>query len=146
MSTTRRSDAGAAVAGLFARSPVTGGLAAPDHHADDPAKPRRAAAADQPRLRSAESVQARLRLGVELTERQVGFLRELSRPARTGAPRTLGSKFVGTAILSAAIELIAEAGIDMHGVAAGDLEGMSSRARAALVAASVPNEPRVSDE
>ena len=50
------------------------------------------------------------------------------------------------ALIDAAIELIAEAGIDMHGVAAGDLEGMSSRARAALVAASVPNEPRVSDE
>jgi hypothetical protein len=76
----------------------------------------------------------RLRLGVELTEREVGFLRELSRPARTGQSRTLGSKFVGTGILAAAIELIAAGEIDMRGVAAGDLDEMTARARAALQA------------
>ena len=76
---------------------------------------------------------ARLRQGVELTEDDVDFLRSLSRPARTGQPRTLGTKFVATGVLAAAIELIRERGIDMDGVEAGDLAEMAARARAALL-------------
>ena len=51
-----------------------------------------------------------MRLSVELTERELAFLRALSRPARTGQPRTLGAKFVATGVLAAAIELLAERG------------------------------------
>jgi hypothetical protein len=74
----------------------------------------------------------RVRLGVELTEPQVAFLRGLSRPARTGGPRTLGAKFVAAGVLAAAIELLEHTAIDMHGVAAGDLHEMTARARDAL--------------
>lgn len=118
MTTPRRSDAGAAVAGLFTGS-ATGGLAT---RREDP--PTRVTARRDP--------VARLRQGVELTEDDVAFLRSLSRPTRTGQPRTLGSKFVATGVLAAAIELLRETGIDMDGVEAGDLDEMTARARAAL--------------
>ncbi len=74
---------------------------------------------------------ARLRQGVELTEDEVAYLRALSRPGRTGQPRTLGSKFVATGVLAAAIELLREVDVDMDGVEAGDLAEMTARARGA---------------
>jgi hypothetical protein len=122
MSGPRRADAGVAVSDLFARSSATGGLATrPD---SEPSTERVTARHDPI---------ARLRQGVELAESDVDFLRSLSRPARTGQPRTLGSKFVATGVLAAAIELIRERGIDMDGVQAGDLEAMTLRARDALL-------------
>jgi len=111
----RRTDAGAAVAGLFARSTATGGLAT--------RAPRAAAASTT------------LRQGVELLEEEVAFLRGLSRPDRTGQPRSHGSKFVATGVLMAAVELLGEVDVDMWGVAAGDLDAMKARARAALITA-----------
>src|SRR4051794_17975397 len=138
MSGAKRADAGAAVAGLFARPSATGGLAGRDvpaaagtgrddqSHASASAGARRVAALDRA---------ARVRLGVELTDEQTAFLRGLSRPARTGGPRTLGSKFVAAGVLAAAIELLQDAHLDMHGVAAGDLAEMTARARIALIRA-----------
>jgi hypothetical protein len=117
----RRQDAGAAVAGLFARPSATGGLAGRD---------RVPAGVSEQRPQVAEP---RVRLGVELTESQIAFLRGLSRPTRTGGPRTLGAKFVAAGVLAAAIELLEHTAIDMHGVAAGDLAEMTARARDALV-------------
>ncbi len=145
----KRADTSAAVAGLFDRSSATGGLAGPDTSAT--------AAADVPRdARLEPSVPAgarggvvatadaaRVRLGVELSEEQLAYLRGLSRPARTGGPRTLGSKFIAMGVLAAAIELLQATHVDMHGVAAGDVAEMTARARAALirVATSTPKEP-----
>lgn len=76
MSGPKRADAGAAVAGLFTHSSATGGLARrePDH------EPRAATRAGEAR-----------RQGVELTESDVDVLRSLSRPGRTGQPRTSGA-------------------------------------------------------
>ncbi len=108
----KRQDAGAAVAGLFARPSVTGGLAGRER--DVPAAD---ASEQQPVTR-----EPRVRLGVELTEQQIAFLRGLSRPTRTGGPRTLGAKFVAAGVMAAAIELFEHTAIDMHGVAAGDSE------------------------
>ncbi|RKQ92958.1 hypothetical protein C8N24_2815 [Solirubrobacter pauli] len=118
MSGSKRMDAGAAVAGLFSRATATGGLAS-----REPA--RRSASADAPRLRQ----------GVELLEEDIGFLRGLSRPDRTGQPRSLGSKFVATGVLTAAVALLREVDVDMDGVEAGDLVEMTARARSALIAA-----------
>lgn len=87
MSGSRRADAGVAVSDLFARSSATGGLAT---------RPETELATERVAVRR-EPV-ARLRQGVELTDLDVDFLRSLSRPARTGQPRTLGSKFVATAL------------------------------------------------
>ncbi len=116
----RRTDAGAAVAGLFARSTATGGLAT----------------RQQPPAPLATSPTARtLRQCVELHEQEVSFLRELSRPDRTGASRSHGSKFVATGVLMAAVELLGEVEVDMWGVQAGDVEAMKDRARVALIAA-----------
>src|SRR3954462_14362609 len=80
----------------------------------------------------AVSVVQRLRQGVELLAEDVDFLRDLSRPVRTGQPRTLGSKFVATGVLTAAIRVLREGGIDMHGIEAGDHETMAERAYEAL--------------
>ena len=112
VSAPNRADAGAAVAGLFANSTATGGLATRPPHDEAPA-----------RVSARRDPVARLRQGVELAEDDVAFLRSLSRPARTGQPRTLGSKFVATGVLAAAIELLRTGAIDMHGVEAGDLGG-----------------------
>jgi hypothetical protein len=120
MSGARRTDAGTAVAGLFGSSSATGGLA---RRAPNPPAHVEVASVDR--------VQ-RVRQGVELDERDVEFLRSLSRPGRTGQPRTLGSKFVATGVLTAAIALLRERGIDMDGVEAGDLAEMTARARVAL--------------
>ena len=129
----KRADAGAAVAGLFSGS-ATGGLATRPR-GDDP--PARVAVRRVPL--------ARVRQGVELSDEDVVFLRSLSRPACTGQPRTLGSKFVATGVLAAAIELLREGGIDMHGVEAGDDAEMTARALAALTQATAarggPNPP-----
>jgi hypothetical protein len=119
-----RRHAGTAVAGLFERATATGGLAGRAPQSPSRGDPREAAASD-----------TRLRLGVELTDGEIEFLRSLSRPARTGGPRTLGSKFVGTGVLAAAIELLRSVDVDMSGVAAGDLDEMTARARAALMRA-----------
>ncbi len=116
----RRTDAGAAVAGLFARSTATGGLAT--------RQPPRAPLAASPTART-------LRQCVELQAQEVSFLRELSRPDRTGQSRSHGSKFVATGVLMAAVELLGEVDVDMWGVQAGDVEAMKARARAALIAA-----------
>lgn len=123
MSAHKRADAGAAITGLFGSSSATGGLArrAPDAIARVEVTPTHH--------------EQRLRQGVELTERDVEFLRSLSRPGRTGQPRTLGSKFVATCVLTAAIELLREREIDMYGVEAGDLAEMTARARNALMSA-----------
>ncbi|MBE2316694.1 hypothetical protein DVA67_011970 [Solirubrobacter sp. CPCC 204708] len=115
----RRTDAGAAVAGLFARSTATGGLAT-----------REPAPAP-----SSMSASRTLRQCVELLEEEVSYLRGLSRPDRTGQPRSHGSKFVATGVLMAAVELLSEVEVDMWGVEAGDVEAMKARARAALIAA-----------
>jgi hypothetical protein len=114
--TQRRPDAETAVSGLFARPTATGGLAG---RRPDPTPTSHAAGST-------------LRQGVELSEDDVDFLRSLSRPARTGQPRTLGSKFVATGVLAAAIEILRDAGIDMDGVAAGDAVEMKGRAFSAL--------------
>jgi hypothetical protein len=119
MTVPRRTDAGAAVAGLFDRPSTTGGLAG---RAAEPPIPQQ--------VRADRAVL--VRQGVELSEEQIGFLRGLSRPARTGQPRTLGSKFVATGVLIAAIELLQRVDVDMYGVAAGDRDEVSARARAAL--------------
>jgi hypothetical protein len=92
VSAPKRSDAGAAVAGLFAKNSATGGLATRPPRVDK--LPERVTARRDP--------VARLRQGVELAEDDVDWLRSLSRPARTGQPRTLGSKFVATGVLAAA--------------------------------------------
>jgi len=118
--TGRRTDAGAAVAGLFARSTATGGLATRE--------PARAPSVTAAAART-------LRQCVELLEHEVSYLRGLSRPDRTGQPRSHGSKFVATGVLMAAVELMAEVDVDMWGVEAGDIEAMKARARAALIAA-----------
>jgi len=124
MSGPRRADAGVAVSDLFARSSATGGLATRPT-SDDPSR----------RVSTRRAPVARLRQSVELAEDDVDFLRSLSRPARTGQPRTLGSNFVASGVLAAAIELLREGGIEMDGVEAGDLDEMSKRARAALTRA-----------
>jgi hypothetical protein len=110
-----------AVSDLFARSSATGGLAT---RPDSEPTTERVVARHEPI--------ARLRQGVELSEIAVDLLRSLSRPARTGQPRTLGSKSVATGVPAAAIELLRERGIDMEGVQAGDLVETTARARAAL--------------
>jgi hypothetical protein len=117
----RRTDAGAAVAGLFARSTATGGLA--NREPAPATRPTPAASA------------ARLRQCVELFEGEVSYLRGLSRPDRTGQPRSHGSKFVATGVLMAAVELLGEVEVDMWGVEAGDVGAMKARAKAALIAA-----------
>jgi hypothetical protein len=127
--TAQRSNTRAAVAGLFTESSATGGLAGRGEPAPPPSIGNGHA--------TDASVLTRVRLGVELTEQQTGYLRSLSRPARTGGPRTLGSKFVATAVLIAAIELLEHVDVDMHGVAAGDLAEMTQRARDALIHAAL---------
>jgi hypothetical protein len=112
----RRPDAETAVNGLFSRPSATGGLAG---RRTDPTP-------------AAHAVSSTLRQGVELSEDDVDFLRSVSRPSRTGQPRTLGSKFVATGLLAAAIEILREVGIDMDGVAAGDGPEMKLRASVAL--------------
>ncbi len=102
MAAPKRADAGLAVAGLFARNTATGGLAG------------RPAVEAPTAVRAGREPVTRLRQGVELTEDDVAFLRSLSRPSRTGQPRTLGSKLVATGVLTAAIELLRERG-DRHG-------------------------------
>jgi hypothetical protein len=135
MSAAKRQDAGAAVGGLFDRPSATGGLAGRLEAAA--AQTISAGASRAPRSRASSHerprADARLRLNVELTEKQTTFLRSLGRPARTGAPRSLGAKFIATGLLSAAIELLQSAEVDMSGVAAGDLVEMQSRARNALL-------------
>jgi hypothetical protein len=121
----RRPDAGVAVAGLFSNPTATGGLAGrgvrvPDVHASDA---------------TARARERAVRLGVELSDAQITFLRGLSRPSRTGGQRTLGAKFVAAGVLSAAIELLEHGAIDMHGVTAGDHAEMTARARDALLRA-----------
>jgi hypothetical protein len=121
MSAGKRADAGVAVAGLFTKTTATGGLAR-----RPPKESARVTAAPV-------SSSPRLRQGVELDESDVEFLRSLSRPSRTGQPRTLGSKFVAEGVLAAAIEVLRERGIDMYGVEAGDVSEMTARARTALL-------------
>jgi hypothetical protein len=142
MSTTsKRPDAGAAVAGLFGRTTVTGGLAG-RHQQPEPVDQL----GDQPTgdaVRADQNLagrESRVRLSVELTERELAFLRALSRPSRTGQPRTLGAKFVATGVLAAAIELLASAEVDMYGVRAGDAVEMTARARSALRRAGTPED------
>ena len=147
---SKRTDAGHAVAGLFDRASSTGGLAAraPRPLEPQPEEPPSGAleasdaaahAAIQPRADSRPAGrgvgETRVRLGVELTESESAFLRALSRPGRTGQARTLGSKFVAAGVLAAAIELLEHGSIDMRGVAAGDLDEMTARARSALIRA-----------
>lgn len=122
--TGRRHDAGAAIAGLFNNGSVTGGLAG---------RP-------SPPYREAMLPRERVRVGVELTDEQSVYLRALSRPSRTNGPRTLGTKFVATGVLIAAIELLREVDVDMHGVAAGDEHEMVARARDALLRAGNRNQ------
>ena len=129
----RRADAGAAMAGLFSNPTATGGLAGRD---------TTVTAAGASEVNSCTRERA-LRLGVELSDEQIAFLRGLSRPSRTGGQRTLGAKFVAAGVLSAAIELLEPGVIDMHGVTAGDHAEMTARARAALLSAgSAQHAPR----
>lgn len=76
----------------------------------------------------------RVKVSVNLPADEVDFLRSLSRPARTGAERTLGAGFVATGVLRAAIAMLRERGIDMQGLAAGEEALMVERATAALEA------------
>jgi hypothetical protein len=148
--TARRQDAGAAVAGLFANPTATGGLAGRENGAARSRTERRAELGEPARdglhieqgapvqradgavLAETDDRPARVRVGVELTEEQSAYLRALSRPGRTNGPRSLGTKFVATGVLVAAIELLRSVDVDMHGVAAGDEPEMAARARAAL--------------
>ena len=135
----KRGDTSAAVAGLFIRPSATGGHAgrgapaAPYGRRDARVEPSVPAGARGGVAATAAA--ARVRLGVELSEVQIAYLRGLSRPARTGGPRTLGSKFIATGVLAAAIELLEATHVDMHGVAAGDVAELTTRARAALIRA-----------
>jgi hypothetical protein len=126
----RRADAGAAIAGLFANPTATGGLAG------------RGARVSDVRASEGNARERAVRLGVELSDAQITFLRGLSRPSRTGSQRTLGAKFVAAGVLSAAIELLEQGAIDMHGVIAGDLAEMTARARAALLRAAADQRPK----
>ena len=111
MSAAKRQDAGAAVGGLFDAAERDRRARRPRRHAPAAALGQRDARAGRrraPRQRGARRREPRVRLGVELTERELAFLRALSRPSRTGQPRTLGAKFVATGVLAAAIELLAE--------------------------------------
>src|SRR4051812_16863916 len=117
MSATKRANAGEAVAGLFAQAGATGGLA---HRIPVP--------------RPTPEV-TRVRVGVELTNKHNDYLRNLSRPDRTGQPRTLGTKFVATGVIAAAIKLLQDVDVDMNGVEAGDLAAMIDRALDALTRA-----------
>ena len=145
----KRGDTSAAVAGLFDRPSATGGLAGRDMPAVAAADGRRDARLEASVPAGARggvaatAPAARVRLGVELSEEQIAYLRGLSRPARTGGPRTLGSKFIATGVLAAAIELLQATHVDMHGVAAGDVAELTARARAALIraAATASKEP-----
>lgn len=149
MSAAKRPDAGAAVAGLFARHTTTGGLARgrQDQAATDDQRPQLTGGGD----RGAPSavggpVGVPVRLGVELGEDEIAWLRTVSRPARTGAPRFLGAKFVATGLLTAAIQLAKTGGIEMYGITAGDNSAMAARAHEALVRAALtqtdrPNAP-----
>jgi len=134
---TQRSDTRAAVAGLFTEPSTTGGLAG---RSGPPTLNGARGTETEARHARDASALARVRLGVELTEQQTGYLRSLSRPARTGGPRTLGSKFVATAVLTAAIELLEHVDVDMHGVTASDLAEMTQRAREALICAALRDE------
>lgn len=127
---TPRANAGAAVAGLFSNPTATGGLAGREARV----APRRAG--ERPRER-----ERRVRLGVELTDAQITFLRGLSRPNRTGGQRTLGAKFVAAGVLAAAIELLEQAAIDMHGISPGDHAEVTARARDALQRAGANQQP-----
>jgi len=129
--TARRADAGAAVAGLFANATATGGLAGSENGATRRREGRRA----QAEATGSRERAARVRVGVELTEEQSRYLRGLSRPGRTNGPRTLGTKFVATGVLVAAIELLRTVDVDMNGVAAGHDAEMAARARTALLRA-----------
>lgn len=142
MSTTsKRPDAGAAVAGLFDRPTATGGLAGRDHQPEPAGQPDDDPASGGVRGSAAPPLrESRVRLSVELTEQELAFLRALSRPAKTGQPRTLGAKFVATGVLAAAIELLAGAEVDMYGVHAGDASEMTARARSALRRAGTPDD------
>jgi hypothetical protein len=128
--TGQRPTTGEAVAGLFSRPNATGGLARAGAAADR-ANGKEAVAS--PRPTSSGAGGSRVRLGVELTDAEIAYLRGLSRPGRTGESRTLGAKFVATGILAAAIELLEHTHIDMAGVRAGDELEMAARARAALL-------------
>jgi hypothetical protein len=148
MSAAKRPDAGAAVAGLFARHTTTGGLAAgrQDHAAINDQRPQ-LAGGDDPGAASAVGVPATaagapVRLGVELDEDEIAWLRGVSRPARTGAPRYLGAKFVATGLLTTAIHLARAGGIDMYGITAGDDSAMAARAHEALVRAALKQTDR----
>src|SRR4051794_38226618 len=125
MSGPPRTDAGTAVSALFAGNSATGGMAR-RHPQPQSASPANRRAGEE-----------RLRLGVELSESDIAFLRSLSRPSQTGQPRTLGSKFVATGVLLAAVELLRAGDLDMYGVEAGDLIEMTARARQALVSAAL---------
>jgi hypothetical protein len=131
--TAQRADAGAAVAGLFAYPTATGGLAGRENGAARSGSGRRA----DESTNGAEGLEpaACVRVGVELTEEQSGYLRALSRPGRTSGPRTLGTKFVATGVLVAAIELLRTVDVDMNDFARGDESEMAARARAALIRA-----------
>src|SRR4051812_45263871 len=103
MSRPQRTDAGLAAAGLFSRPSATGGLAPPPPAPPPPGfSPPRGPPGGRPPgepvtvTRTISSTVQRLRQGVELLAADVDFLRELSRPNRTGQPRTLGSKFVAS--------------------------------------------------
>jgi hypothetical protein len=148
----QRPDTRVAVAGLFDRPSATGGLAGRDADAEVIARasPVRSGRSSDGRAVNGgpaeagvvAAASARVRLGVELSERETGYLRSLSRPARTGGPRTLGSKFVATGVLTAAIEMLERVEVDMHGVAAGDAAEMRQRARDALVRAALHDDAR----
>ena len=141
MSAARRSDAGTAVAGLFARPSATGGLARREQPARLGESGRHVSAdgagAAAPTGAADRGTMARVRLGVVLDEGDVAWLRTTSRPARTGGRRTLGSKFVATGLLTAAIQLARAVDIDMHGVDAGDVDELSARCRDALLRAAL---------
>jgi hypothetical protein len=132
MSPARPTAAGDAVAGLFARPSLTGGLARREPPAGDGSRTRSIAAS---RAEAGQSADVRVRLGVELSEDQIAWLRTQSRPAQTGAPRYLGAKFVATGLLAAAIDLARTAGIDMHGIDAAELDELTARCHDALVRA-----------
>ena len=89
MTAAKRHDAGAAVAGLFDRPSATGGLAGAARSTETPRRGpvpdgRSAPASSRTGVNAPVAGESRVRLGVELSERETAFLRPLSRPARTG--------------------------------------------------------------
>lgn len=153
----KRPDAGAASAGLFTKPSLTGGLAAvPDPApiqttdtqetvtvavAEPIEEPDTQAVVEKRKPRQTRTVKVSrtqepdiVRVGIDINTDESFYLRNLSRPSRTGAERTLGTKFVASGVLRAAIDLLQDASLDMRGIDSESEQELVLRARKALIA------------